>query len=98
MFFACDRQVARRSRRQPPRLTHGDGVAAAFDFVGSNATLELAISSTRTLGKVSQIGLAGGSANMQVLRNCRFEVQFEATLWGTIRELREVPDAAVLLV
>jgi D-arabinose 1-dehydrogenase-like Zn-dependent alcohol dehydrogenase len=27
---------------------------------------------------------------MQVLENSRFEVQFEATLWGTIKELREV--------
>jgi len=27
---------------------------------------------------------------MKVLDNTRFEVQFEATLWGTIKELREV--------
>ena len=45
---------------------------------------------TRALGKVSQIGLAGGTARFKVLENSRFEVQFEATLWGTIKELREV--------
>ena len=71
-------------------LTGGHGVNAAFDFVGSDATLALAVASTRSLGKVSQIGLAGGAARMKVLENARFEVQFEATLWGTLKELREV--------
>jgi propanol-preferring alcohol dehydrogenase len=71
-------------------LTGGKGVNAAFDFVGSDATLALAVASTRSLGKVSQVGLAGGAARMKVLENTRFEVQFEATLWGTIKELREV--------
>jgi propanol-preferring alcohol dehydrogenase len=71
-------------------FTGGQGVAAAFDFVGSDATLALAIGSTRALGKVTQIGLAGGAARLKVLENSAFEVQFEATLWGTIKELREV--------
>ena len=71
-------------------LTHGRGVNASFDFVGSDSTLALAIGATRSLGKVSQIGLAGGAARMKVLENTRFEVQFEATLWGTVKELREV--------
>jgi propanol-preferring alcohol dehydrogenase len=71
-------------------LTGGRGVAASFDFVGSDATLALAIGATRSLGKVSQIGLAGGAARMKVLENTRFEVLFEATLWGTVKELREV--------
>lgn len=71
-------------------LTGGRGVSAAFDFVGAESTLSLAVSATRTLGKVSHIGLAGGAARMKVLENTRFEVLFEATLWGTIKELREV--------
>jgi propanol-preferring alcohol dehydrogenase len=71
-------------------LTRGRGVAAAFDFVGTDGTLAMAVSATRTLGKVSHIGLAGGAARMKVLENTRFEVLFEATLWGTIKELREV--------
>jgi propanol-preferring alcohol dehydrogenase len=71
-------------------LTRGVGVGAAFDFVGSETTLALAIASTRALGKVSQVGLAGGTAHLKVLQNSRFEVSFEATLWGTVRELREV--------
>jgi propanol-preferring alcohol dehydrogenase len=71
-------------------LTRGRGVSAAFDFVGSETTLALAVASTRSLGKVSQIGLAGGAARMKVLENTKFEVLFEATLWGTVKELREV--------
>lgn len=71
-------------------LTRGRGVNASFDFVGADATLALAVGATRSLGKVSHIGLAGGAARMKVLENTRFEVQFEATLWGTIKELREV--------
>jgi propanol-preferring alcohol dehydrogenase len=71
-------------------VTSGHGVNASFDFVGSDTTLALAIGATRSLGKVSQIGLGGGAARMKVLENSRFEVQFEATLWGTVKELRDV--------
>ena len=71
-------------------LTRGRGVMAAFDFVGSDQTLALAIGATASLGKVTQVGLAGGTARMQVLQNTPFEVAFEATLWGTLKELREV--------
>ncbi len=85
-FNAMDGDLAEKIRD----ATKGHGVNASFDFVGNDTTLALAISATRSLGKVSQIGLAGGAARMKVLENTRFEVQFEATLWGTIKELREV--------
>ena len=85
-FNGKDPDLAEKIRQ----LTKGHGVSAAFDFVGTDATLDLAIRSTRSLGKVSQIGLAGGSARLKALENSRFEVQFEATLWGSIKELREV--------
>jgi alcohol dehydrogenase, propanol-preferring len=71
-------------------LTRGRGACASFDFVGSEQTLATAIACTRSLGKVSQVGLAGGTARLKVLENSRFETSFEATLWGTIKELREV--------
>ncbi|MFI5349275.1 MAG: NAD(P)-dependent alcohol dehydrogenase [Elusimicrobiota bacterium] len=71
-------------------LTGGKGVCASFDFVGTDQTLATAISTTRAMGKVTQVGLAGGAANLKVLANSRFEVTFEATLWGTLKELREV--------
>jgi len=65
-------------------------VSAAFDFVGTDAMLDLAVRSTRSLGKVSHVGLAGGTAKLKPLDNSRFEVLYEATLWGSIKELREV--------
>jgi propanol-preferring alcohol dehydrogenase len=68
----------------------GLGVSAAFDFVGTDATLDLAARVTRPLGRVVQIGLAGGAARLQVLDNVRFEVAFEVSLWGNHRELHEV--------
>jgi propanol-preferring alcohol dehydrogenase len=85
-FDGTDRDVAAKVRD----VTKGRGVNASFDFVGSDDTLALAIGATRSLGKVSQIGLAGGAARMKVLENSRFEVHFETTLWGTVKELREV--------
>jgi propanol-preferring alcohol dehydrogenase len=86
VFTAADAELLAKIRA----VTAGRGVNAAFDFVGSDVTLALAVAATRSLGKVSQIGLAGGATRMKVLENTRFEVQFEATLWGTIKELREV--------
>lgn len=71
-------------------LTNDAGVCAAFDFVGSEQTLDLAVRSTRALGKVVQLGLAGGAARLKVLENAKFEVTFETSLWGNIKELREV--------
>jgi propanol-preferring alcohol dehydrogenase len=71
-------------------LTGGKGVCASFDFVGSDQTLEAAIAVTRSSGKVTQVGLAGGTARFRVMDNSRFESAFEATLWGTVKELREV--------
>ncbi|MEN3001307.1 MAG: NAD(P)-dependent alcohol dehydrogenase [Armatimonadota bacterium] len=71
-------------------LTHGEGVLASFDFVGNDETLALCIGTTTSGGKVTQLGLMGGTARLKVLENSRFEVLFEATLWGNIQELREV--------
>jgi propanol-preferring alcohol dehydrogenase len=68
----------------------GAGVSCAFDFVGSDATLATAVASTRALGKVFHIGLAGGTAKLKPLESSRFEVGYECTLWGTLKELREV--------
>ena len=68
----------------------GIGVGAAFDFVGADSTLELAFATTRPGGKVTQIGLAGGHAELRLFQNLPFEVAFEGTLWGNIKELREV--------
>ncbi len=71
-------------------LTRGEGIMASFDFVGSDETLALCISTCASHGKVTQLGLMGGTARLKVMENSRFEVLFEATLWGNIQELREV--------
>lgn len=71
-------------------LTNGEGILASFDFVGSDETLALCVSVAASGGKVTQLGLMGGTARLKVLQNSRFEVLFEATLWGNIQELREV--------
>jgi propanol-preferring alcohol dehydrogenase len=76
--------------QQVLELTGGLGVGAAIDFVGSDATLALAAATVRPLGRVLQVGLAGGTARLEVLKTVRFEVGFEATLWGNVKELREV--------
>lgn len=75
-------------------ITNGLGVISSLDFVGSNETLNLAIKTVKNGGKVIQIGLAGGSANMKILENVRFEVQFEFSLWGNLKELRELISLA----
>jgi propanol-preferring alcohol dehydrogenase len=75
---------------QIKKLGKGLGVSAAFDFVGADQTLDLAMKSTRSGGKVTQIGLAGGAVNFKIFTEIPFEVTFESSLWGTIKELREV--------
>lgn len=75
-------------------ITNNLGVDASLDFVGSNETLNLSVISTKVGGKVIQIGLAGGSANLKILENIRFEVSFEFSLWGNIKELRELLSLA----
>ncbi len=71
-------------------IARGTGVSAAFDFVGADSTLDLALTSTRSAGRVVQVGLAGGTAHVAVLKNTKPEVAFSTSWWGNIRELREV--------
>lgn len=70
------------------------GVAAAFDFVGADPTLALAFGATRRLGRVVQIGLAGGTAKLAALNSWESEVSFSVSFWGNIKELREVMQMA----
>lgn len=66
------------------------GVAATFDMVGADATLALAFGATHSLGRVVQVGLAGGTAHLKALQHWRPEVSFTVSFWGNIKELREV--------
>jgi propanol-preferring alcohol dehydrogenase len=58
--------------------------------VGAEPTLALPAASARKLGRVVQIGLAGGPARLTALVNWDIEVQFSVSMWGNIKELREV--------
>ena len=71
-------------------IARGVGVSAAFDFVGADSTLELALASTRPAGRVVQVGLAGGTAHVTALKTVKPEVAVSVSWWGNIRELREV--------
>ena len=71
-------------------IARGVGVSAAFDFVGADSTLELALASTRPAGRVVQVGLAGGTAHITALKTVKPEVAVSVSWWGNIRELREV--------
>jgi alcohol dehydrogenase, propanol-preferring len=70
-------------------LTRGVGADAIFDFVGADATMELAIGMTRSGGHVAIVGLAGGRLAVGY-----GATPYEATLviryWGTQAELIEV--------
>ena len=70
-------------------LSHG-GVSAAFDFVGVDATLALALGAARSHGRVVQVGLGGGTARVAPFVTTKPEVAFSVSWWGNIRELREV--------
>jgi len=83
---AGDADVARKILE----LARGIGVSAAFDFVGAESTLALALGSARAGGRVVQVGLAGGTAHMTALKTARPEVRFSTSWWGNISELREV--------
>lgn len=72
------------------RMLSNGGVAAAFDFVGVGTTLALAFAATRRLGRVVQVGLGGGSANLMALQNWQPEVSYSVSYWGNVTELREV--------
>jgi propanol-preferring alcohol dehydrogenase len=71
-------------------IARGAGVSAAFDFVGADSTLALALATTRPAGRVVQVGLAGGTAHLTALKTIKPEVSVSVSWWGNIRELREV--------
>jgi propanol-preferring alcohol dehydrogenase len=71
-------------------VARGVGVSAVFDFVGADSTLALALATTRPAGRVVQVGLAGGTAQVTALKTVKPEVSVSVSWWGNIRELREV--------
>jgi propanol-preferring alcohol dehydrogenase len=75
-------------------MARGVSVSAAFDFVGAEGTLELAMASMRPAGRVVQVGLAGCTAHVTALKTVKPEVSVFISWWGNSRELREVLSLA----
>ncbi|MFV0257694.1 MAG: NAD(P)-dependent alcohol dehydrogenase [Acidimicrobiales bacterium] len=72
-------------------LTGGRGVDAVFDFVGVDATIELAMRAVATQGRVTVVGIANGTHVWRFFE-VPYEVELTSTYWGTIEDLYEVVD------
>jgi propanol-preferring alcohol dehydrogenase len=74
-------------------LTGGRGADVLLDFVGADATIELARAAARPLGDVTIVGIAGGSVPLSFFSQ-PYEVSIQTTYWGTRPELVELLDLA----
>jgi len=74
-------------------LSRGAGAELVLDIVGSDATLQLAVSVARRLGHLTLVGIAGGSLPFSYL-GVPTEVAVASTFYGTIPELTEVVTLA----
>ncbi len=72
---------------------HGRGADLVLDFVGSDTTLATAAASSRSLGDVTIVGIAGGTLPISFF-SVPYEVSIQTTYWGTRRELGEVLELA----
>lgn len=70
-------------------ITGGRGVDAVFDFVGATPTIALAQASVAQGGRITIVGIAGGTANWSFFSN-PYEATLTNTYWGTIEDLYEV--------
>ncbi|MET0802555.1 MAG: NAD(P)-dependent alcohol dehydrogenase [Acidimicrobiales bacterium] len=68
---------------------HGRGADLVLDFVGSDTSLAAAAASTRPLGDLTIVGIAGGTLPVSFF-GVPFEVSIQTTYWGTRQELGEV--------
>ncbi|MGV0849757.1 NAD(P)-dependent alcohol dehydrogenase [Mycolicibacterium phlei] len=74
-------------------LTGGLGADVLLDFVGADATIELARAAARSLGDVTIVGIAGGSVPLSFFSQ-PYEVSIQTTYWGSRPELVELLDLA----
>jgi alcohol dehydrogenase, propanol-preferring len=74
-------------------LTDGHGADVVLDFVGADATIELARTAARPLGDATIIGIAGGSVPLTFFSQ-PYEVSIQTTYWGSRSELVEVLELA----
>lgn len=70
-------------------LTGGTGVDVTVDLVGADDTLALGAASTRALGHLTIVGIAGGTLPVGFF-TIGYEVSVATTYWGSLPELIEV--------
>lgn len=95
---AMERAAARGAKTVPGgegqaaairELTGGRGVDAVFDFVGVAPTVKLAMESVAVLGRVTIVGIAGGTYEWGFY-GVPYEAELLSTYWGTIEDLHDV--------
>ncbi len=85
-------QVVRSGDEAPEQirdLTRGLGVTVVLDFVGTDATMQLAAGIARADGEVTVVGLAGGSFPFG-FGALPFDCAITVPYWGSVVELMEV--------
>jgi propanol-preferring alcohol dehydrogenase len=70
-------------------LTGGQGVDAAFDFVGASSTIGLAASVMAKRSRLTVVGIANGTHQWSFFTT-PYESTITNTYWGTIEDLHEV--------
>jgi alcohol dehydrogenase, propanol-preferring len=74
-------------------LTHGHGADVLLDFVGTEATIELARSAARALADATIVGIGGGTVPLSFFSQ-PYEVSIQTTYWGSRFELAELIELA----
>ena len=82
-----------RTAEQVRDLTRGAGAELVLDIVGSDATLQLAVSVARRLAHLTLVGLAGGALPFSYF-GVPLELAVASTFYGSIPELTEVVTLA----
>ncbi|MFI5395742.1 MAG: NAD(P)-dependent alcohol dehydrogenase [Candidatus Binatia bacterium] len=82
-----------RAAEHVRELTHGGGAELVLDIVGSDSTLQLAVSVARRLGHLTLVGIAGGSLAFSYL-GVPTELSVASIFYGSIPELTEVVTLA----
>lgn len=73
------------------KITHGEGVNAAFDFVGITPTIAAAQAASGAGSRVTVIGIAGGKAEYDWYSK-PWEQELMGVYWGSIPELYDVAN------
>ncbi len=73
--------------------TQGRGAEVVIDFVGVDATMQLASQVVKTMGHLTVVGIGGGSLQYSFFA-LPYEVSLATTYWGSVTELMEVFELA----